>query len=185
MDYIREELLRQRTVLARLLLGQGAEEKAQEQDTADAAGEYPELSEGADVFWASRRLAAGETFQSPSGAVRTAEAESWDSYRGFAEDLPDAELRRERGGEWTGPSPVRFPSAGGEEMTGYRWLSQEGNKNRRSGSLFSAAPEDTLPAERTVTETVWADSADETGAKELSRVFQRDARRYDGGFILY
>jgi len=39
--------------------------------------------------------------------------------------------------------------------------------------------------ERMVTEVFWADAGGTPGAKELSRAFQRDARRYDGGFPLY
>ncbi|MDY3985133.1 hypothetical protein [Dysosmobacter sp.] len=41
------------------------------------------------------------------------------------------------------------------------------------------------PAERTVTEFFWADTGGMSDAEDLSRTFQRDARRYDGGFILY
>ena len=39
--------------------------------------------------------------------------------------------------------------------------------------------------ERMVTEVLWADTGGMSDAKALSRTFQRDARRYDGGFCLY
>lgn len=39
--------------------------------------------------------------------------------------------------------------------------------------------------ERMVTEVLWADTGGMSDAKALSRTFQRDARRYDGGFRLY
>ena len=40
-------------------------------------------------------------------------------------------------------------------------------------------------AERTVTEFFRADVKEAPDAETLSRTFQRDARRYDGGFTLY
>ena len=39
--------------------------------------------------------------------------------------------------------------------------------------------------ERMVTEVLWAGTGGMSDAKALSRTFQRDARRYDGGFCLY
>lgn len=38
------------------------------------------------------------------------------------------------------------------------------------------------PGERTVTELIWADGGASWDPREISRVFQRDARRYDGAF---
>lgn len=38
------------------------------------------------------------------------------------------------------------------------------------------------PGEHTVTELIWADGGASWDPREISRVFQRDARRYDGAF---
>ncbi len=42
-----------------------------------------------------------------------------------------------------------------------------------------------LSRQRTVTEILWPGGGEAADAKALSRTFQRDARRYDGGFSLY
>jgi len=46
---------------------------------------------------------------------------------------------------------------------------------------------DVKTRERMVTEVLWVGPERQliAGADELSRTFQRDARRYDGGFSLY
>ena len=63
-------------------------------------------------------------------------------------------------------------------------------ENSTAAEQFSAGqsflPETTWtvgnPGERTVTELIWADGGAPWDPREISRVFQRDARRYDGAF---
>jgi len=187
MDYIREELLRQRAVLARLLLGQSAEDEERQRketsETADAAEEYFVQPGDVERFWASRRLADGERFHPAWETVRTAEAEAWAAYSDLGGELPEMELRREMGRAWTEGRVARsIDSAEGAVV--YRRPLQ-GDSTFRRGSAAAARSDEVVPEEHVVTETIWADAGETGSARELSRVFQRDARRYDGGFTLY
>lgn len=56
---------------------------------------------------------------------------------------------------------------------------------RRTGGGLNADGLVEHGGERTVTEVLWTDTGGMSDAKALSRTFQRDARRYDGGFRLY
>ena len=53
-----------------------------------------------------------------------------------------------------------------------------------AGQLFQlrTAPVTGSPAEHTVTELLWAGGGATLEPREISRIFQRDARRYDGAF---
>lgn len=99
-----------------------------------------------------------------------------------------------------GRSAVRRPSqngmGGGTAGEILKFIPGEMEETTQSGAdsvlteLFSArqrGSEETAPPtgsleERTVTELLWADGGASWDPREISRVFQRDARRYDGAF---
>lgn len=157
MDYIREELLRQRQALAALLLG-GAEESDREREQA-AEGPVPAeravpallKKDGRDLGdrAPSRRETAGEV------PAETAEVSERDG-GGPAGLRGRPRFSAGRSGmAGTGPAPA-----------GSGW----------EGPLESGG----LPT------VLWAEGERSApGARELSRAFQRDARRYDGGFAPY
>ena len=55
----------------------------------------------------------------------------------------------------------------------------------RPGEVSARKSPAAAGGERMVTEVLWAGTGGMPDAKVLSRTFQRDARRYDGGFRLY
>ena len=148
MDYIREELLRQRAALIRLLLGSGRNREEEEREKDPAREEIPSAEE--EYFRNSRTLAALENVR----VGRTAPAMRY----------------RERNGERVGEASARVP----ETMPVYR---------RSYGITTGETAVEELVS--VVTEDMAAAAAEEVRAKELSRIFQRDARRYDGGFTLF
>lgn len=182
MDYIREELLRQRAVLARLLLGRAEREEQNDAASMDTVRSDAEMLGEEDLFRASRSLAREERLPSGRRLARTAEGEAWGVYDGPGEKLPDSVPGYVWSRERAERRSNRFSDA--EELTGVRYGLREGAalSGKREIGGFSAP---TGPEERTVTETVWAAAEEAADARELSRVFQRDARRYDGGFTLY
>lgn len=204
MNYIREELLRQRMALARLLLGQGIAGETERtaaalergtmalaESTAEA-GTDPVSWAGWNGNWSGPsgtvyRLmgdaATGILDQAfvPSGDEERAAAWSgWDrgGTPGYA--MPQAWAAEEASGleqaqKWLG-------TAEGEKH-GIRQLSITGAAGQRGGVLPST--DGTAARERIVTEVIWTGAGEGDGPKELSLVYQRDARRYDGGFSLY
>lgn len=187
MDYIREELLRQQALLVILLTGRRPE-PAEERETRSDAGEelLPEIAP-------ARRLRQGQT----SGAGGE---QFWES------SLPEAAAL------WT---VLADPSAGGRagEMTEKNTAGGRGGKaaekDAAGGGAGEAAERDTaavrrrsaaaweapartageIPPEageiRLVTEVRRPESGRSADPAALSLAFQRDARRYDGGFRLY
>lgn len=150
MDYIREELLRQQSVLR--LLMQGGEEPA---DTSDEVSKSP----AQETIWTE-----GDT---PAAQGRSAARRP--SQNGM-------------GGGTTGEVLKFIPGEMGETV-------QSGADSglTESDSARQRIREETAPpfgglAERTVTELLWADGGAAWDPREISRVFQRDARRYDGAF---
>lgn len=164
MDYVREELARQRLALALLMMGGQAEPSAQEDGTARQADL---LRTEADPRW--ERTGSGA-----DGAAR------WDlSEVGrtvSAELLYDLEAASVRSAERTG---------GTKSGTGRTGMASTGEPAERSAGREPAMAEGGAVRERAVTEILWTDAGGTSVPGELSRTFQRDARRYDGGFTLY
>lgn len=151
MDYIREELLRQQSVLR--LLMQGGEEPA------NTSNEVPDSPAQEETVWA-----AGDT---PAAQGRSAARRP--SQNGM-------------GGGTAGEVLKFIPGEMGETV-------QSGADSglTESDSVRQRIRKETAPpfgglAERTVTELLWADGGAAWDPREISRVFQRDARRYDGAF---
>ena len=213
MDYIREELLRQRAVLARLLLGVSDQTAEQEQERAFADGEVSEedavLRAEEALFLGSRVLAAGERIRLSRGIARTSAEEQRAAYLDLLQELSEAALghgsRYERaeygsvrsgGGQMEAAMREAYALAGEEETaplrrngvlrdsSGRRYVLRNGGMEK-TGRNTVEREETLLPEVQTVTEVVGYSGGETESARDLSRVFQRDARRYDGGFTLY
>ena len=164
MDYVREELARQRLALALLMMGGQAEPSAQEDGTARQADL---LRTEADPRW--ERTGSGA-----DGAARWDLSEAGRTVS--AELLYDLEAASVRSAERTG---------GTKSGTGRTGMASTGEPAERSAGREPAMAEGGAVRERTVTEILWTDAGGTSVPGELSRTFQRDARRYDGGFTLY
>lgn len=184
MEYIREMLLRQRTALARLMLG-GAAEETSETVSAPAA-DRREAAVPAERGTGCSEMAAGGREVRRSAAADAGEGSAADTAAPAGETLRQALARksaaRERAvrsspagaGETVLP-PASYRRSAGEESgsagrTGVTWIGGDG-ETEPAGAL----PEFQRPG----------GTGSGAGAKALSRAFQRDARRYDGGFQLY
>lgn len=164
MDYVREELARQRLALALLMMGGQAEPSAQEDGTARQADL---LRTEADPRW--ERTGSGA-----DGAARWDLSEAGRTVS--AELLYDLEAASVRSAERTG---------GTKSGTGRTGMASTGEPAERSAGREPAMAEGGAVRERAVTEILWTDAGGTSVPGELSRTFQRDARRYDGGFTLY
>ena len=185
MEYIREMLLRQRTALARLMLGGAAEEPS---ETASAqAADRREAAVPAERGTGRSEMAAGWREVRRSAAADAGEVSAADTAAPAGETLRTALARksaaRQRAaasglagaGETALPLPSsRRQTAGGEVR------SPGGGGSVRPGGDEGA---ETAGVLWEVQQPGAADAGD--SAKALSRTFQRDARRYDGGFQLY
>ena len=181
MEYIRETLERQQAALGRLLLGErngGSPEAGRE---APPAGDRLPPQESRTEQRAFRELAAQETAALRRGSEASAD-ESGRAPPGERETrasaqgpeawamLDQALLRR---------SAMRRRATGDPELAGAgipAVLPEAG----RIAPAPPAADLLTISAE-----SRWRDGGGGAEAKALSRAFQRDARRYDGGFRLY
>lgn len=192
MDYMQEELRRQREALASLLLGGGCRR----------SGEAGEDGQGAEASFEGLGVQ-----KEPAGSghlqreVRTARPAEEDFAHPLAreEGLTAVKLSGRR--PWTQRAERRAPAletAGQavpaefgrqgfvhmkeEGRPGLAGIGMETGADRNEMGHIEAAP---VP-ERRVREFFQAESGGGmAGAESLSRAFQRDARRYDGGFSLY
>jgi|Cm1ome_4_1110797.scaffolds.fasta_scaffold03827_4 hypothetical protein len=155
MDYIRQELLRQQMALYRLLLGNSAMEGAELQAPEKMPVINPEIS--AQV-WLAPVLEGIGAFGKGKAATEPLEA-VWKN-AGFeaVEGTPLSDSSRS--------APAAF---GGKQVKWGKW----GQSSTQE------------PWTRMVTEFLVPDAGGTSAPDELSLTFQRDARRYDGGFSLY
>ncbi len=185
MDYIQEELAQQRLALALLMMGgrtQGPMEEPPEtgareplsperqRRTAEGrararAGLWPwqKKSDNAALeqrFWKRREM--GWAAPQEWNIAGESRLDPWDLSKEALGGGCMAETFGER------------PALAGE--TGVAGTGDPAGK---------AASSESAVWERTVTEVLWTAPERALGPGELSRAFQRDARRYDGGFVLY
>ncbi len=211
MDYIQEELRRQREALAGLLLG-GALPQGEDggRSSGHAAADTPTAA------WAAVP-AAGASFSGRGQGSRPTEggALSAGSGRSAVFEIPEAGGRTVTAGgtansrETVGSREGVSSGETAESAHGAGWTGPAEHLRRswESGRLAGTVPPDPAGVwrgaetpdrrearrtaggavlERTVTEFIRAESGGSApGAEALSRAFQRDARRYDGGFSLY
>ncbi|WP_298024001.1 hypothetical protein [uncultured Dysosmobacter sp.] len=185
MDYIQEELARQRLALALLMMGGRTQDPTEgPPETGEREPLFPEgqrrPAEGGardrDGLWPWQKRPDGAALEqrvwkrtdmgqaTPQEWRMAGESrlDPWD----FSEETLDGGLMAENFGE--------RPARAGE--TGVAGTGDPAEQ---------AAPPESAVRERTVTEVLWAAPERALGPGELSRAFQRDARRYDGGFVLY
>ena len=211
MDYVRESLMRQQTVLAWMLLG--AAEIPGEVEALSGAQRSPGISggdwQGADGG-TSLKSAAGadapapllwtEASQRRQAALRQAEEARAARMVDLAASAAAAAvgLRPHSGGtEAVAPArgaaafDERGPGAAGRGWTGLpeavrsRAGGAEAWQTPAAGGDLFAGGDVPGGAARSVAEVVIPRPAGRADPAALSRTFQRDARRYDGGFELY
>lgn len=155
MDYIQEELRRQKRALARLLLGATAEPEEARRETK--AGEWPR-QEGAGAFPKRRgpsplpagALSAGEEASlSPAGGGEAAgawteaageEIPSWPEEHAGGALFPWPEMERRADG-WDGAEPLSLPTEAGEAAAVYQNEEAEDNFPAGTGSGGALAAE--------------------------------------------
>ena len=209
MDYVREELLRQQTALAQLLLG-GAPRPGEELPpegrltagrAAGGAGEEtaPEDGEAALTREAGETPALwSQAAQRHRDALRQAEQAREAEALDLAAAAAAAAVRQRpfAGGEAVFLPAASIAPAGETPGRAQRALSAQASRHAGApgGGTDPSAPEGAVPlagdgggagSVQSVVELVRPLAAAPGDAGALSRLFQRDARRYDGGFELY
>ena len=182
MEYIREMLLRQRTALARLMLG-GAAEEPSETASAPAADRQEAAAPAARGTGRLEVTSGGREARRKSFAAAGADRQAVPASAG--ETLRPALARKRAERQYT----AAFGPAGAGETadSAGRWnpMREDG---RLSGGGGTAAPGGD-EAEETLYLLPGRWNSGAAGmmesARALSRTVQRDARRYDGGFPLY
>lgn len=211
MDYIQEELRRQREALAAVLLGGGIRQSPEEDREAGrlSTGALPavrptaaDAAPGVVIPWHPHSAAEGSAAGKDSrlAALGGGVSGVGTAHPGEKTAAPAAEsggagpaALRERG--LKAPSPAEAEvlgakwTAAGSGSPAAKWSRVDAGgaappeaRRSRVDAVGSAVPE----ARRTVTELVYpAGGGASVTAEALSRAFQRDARRYDGGFSPY
>ena len=177
MDYIREELLRQRAALAALLLG-GARREETREAGPEAAGEglpapAPARGQGLDR---GRETTAAGAGPDPWAGTETVSPADWEPPAQWAGGGREAVGFDGLPGDGGGPDGaaeawVRGPGLAGTGAPGRGWTLTAGDGG--------------VAAVTAVTELALPRPEAALGPEALSRAFQQDARRYDGGFFLY
>lgn len=223
MDYIQEELLRQRSALAGLLLGRTPDRSG----TAEGASPAPAAGGGI--------LAAGETAEAAAASAAEPPSERpvfpagdpavSSSGRRVPPDRDGGDRRREAGAGdiWEAAAgPLRrnadtSPAGGAGDRTENTRPNAARLGSSQAGAEETVSPAPPPPLRQSAGSTVreyavtefqhgggggvsdpysssgwtlpvefrYAESRGAPGPEALSRAFQRDARRYDGGFSLY
>ena len=147
---------------------------------AKSIGAAEKNGDAADAGEEAAPVQSGRAESAADGETGSAAARAMQKLRG-APDAPSS-AREEAEGR---AAPVGMtaraaaPSRGRNEENGESaaaWLRQELGKDARGGALAAAKERDafTLPQERELRET-----------ESFSQSLERDARRYDGGFLFY
>lgn len=160
MDLIREELLRQQKALELLLLGTGPQA-----ELASLPEEIGRTSPAAEESGGVQAMA--DTGDSSS-------AGAWSSQGNRA-----SQGSWESGPLMTAGGSIREAAGGLSEVNFGTTAPLNAAQTALPGAAAAGAD---LEEDRLVTEYVLAGRSPGTGARELSRLFERDARRYDGGF---
>lgn len=182
MEYIREMLLRQRTALARLMLG-GAAEEPSETASAPAADRQEAAAPAERGTGRLEVTSGGREARRKSFAAAGADRQAVHASAG--ETLRPALARKRAERQYT----AAFGPAGAGETAD---SAGRGNPMREDGRL-SGGGGAAIPGGDEAEETLyllpgrWNSGAAGMmeSARALSRTVQRDARRYDGGFQLY
>ena len=153
MDYVQEELARQRRVLTVLMMG-GQTESGEKDESSEDLIRREERS--AEERTEMTRFLPEETGNNRQLTRMTEE-----------QNAVQETIRRTR--------EQRDEKRRGNGIAEPLEMNTEKERSLRSDVV----------RERTVTEILWVDDGGTSGVGDLSRTFERDARRYDGGFSLY
>lgn len=186
MNYAEWELERQRQVLRRLLEGTRPEET---EEREQGRTETRTSASAGGRTWADRGTAGRPGWRRGAAAgikTRTGwEEVLWNGGGTGAFQETGLAESGETGGEEPPISPDRVP--GWDEASAVaprQWGQRVPEERTGGGAKGSGALSPALPLAMWREEPVPGDGKD-TEARALSLVFQRDARRYDGGFTLY
>ncbi|MDD3346823.1 hypothetical protein [Oscillibacter sp.] len=199
MDYIQQELLHQQAALARLLLGKPEKEREADRQTAASHRKntvqsaetellrLPETSGDRESGQALERLSKQMATVWAARYADLGDAEWTERAAGMVENLSAAQRSFLR--EWLqgggGAETVFGGGTDGVKQSARRSAAlQDGSVSAERGRVATPFAPD-LAVERSVTELTMLSPAQERAPEALSRLFQRDARRYDGGFTLY
>lgn len=181
MDYVQSVLARQRQLLSLLLLGREQETRQETEWLRQAAYSSPE-AEAASALSAVRRMLRENAYQ----PEETADGSVWSgiSAARFQENLERSmTARRQAVTQARGRQYGQVPESGMPHMTG-GGISGDGGV--RAAGAWSAA---TVGVGRREAQAVPAAAGgvwqEALSARDVSLAFERDARRYDGGFSLY
>lgn len=181
MDYVQSVLARQRQLLSLLLLGREQETRQETEWLRQAAYSSPE-AEAASALSAVRRMLRENAHQ----PEETADGSVWSgiSAARFQENLERSmTARRQAVTQARGRQYGQVPESGMPHMTG-GGISGDGGV--RAAGAWSAA---TVGVGRREAQAVPAAAGgvwqEALSARDVSLAFERDARRYDGGFSLY
>lgn len=179
MDYVQNVLARQRQLLSLLLLGREQETRQETEWLRQAAYSSPEA---ASALSAVRRMLREDAHQ----PEETADGSVWSgiSAARFQENLERSmAARRQAVTQARGRQYGQVPESGMPHMTG-GGISGDGGV--QAAGAWSAA---TVGVGRREAQAVPAAAGDgwqeAISARDVSLAFERDARRYDGGFSLY
>lgn len=200
MDYIQEELRRQREALAAVLLGGGAQRtSADRQETSRLPADSLPTDHPAAEQTAAEPVPGFAIARRPRFAAEGGIAGEYGIYAGASAPTAPGGGLPGAGAVSPGEEAAALTAESGGASSAARWKRDREAlspaETEALGDMRAAADSGTLPArwsqgtpaaERTVTELVYpAGGGDAVTAEALSRAFQRDARRYDGGFTPY
>lgn len=180
MDYVQNVLTRQRQLLSLLLLGHAQETRQETEWLRQTAYSSPE-AEAAPALSAVRRMLREDTEQ----PEETADGSAWSgvSAARFQEDRArSAALRRQAERQAPERQYRQVPESGTAYMTGG---GSSGNGGAQSAGGWSAAAVAAGVARTDAPAAAGGAWQEALSARAVSLAFERDARRYDGGFSLY
>lgn len=179
MDYVQNVLARQRQLLSLLLLGREQETRQETEWLRQAAYSSPEAASALSAVRRMLRENAHQPEEREDGSV-------WSgiSAARFQENLERSmAARRQAVTQARGRQYGQVPESGMPHMTG-GGISGDGGV--RAAGAWSAA---TVGVGRREAQAVPAAAGggwqEALSARDVSLAFERDARRYDGGFSLY
>lgn len=193
MNYIEELLRRQAAAFAALLRGGEETEPARERtDGAGSRSEERSFSAGTGMTEWNRRLAERSARAYSETALTTGMpqvAETAGTQAMLRRRAADGAARRKSAAQT--PAGAEAGEADGLESSGggSGMFAGNGRRTWRDGNAYARAG--TAPGDggtETAAGAGWGRSvraARDASAEELSREFERDARRYDGGYPLY
>lgn len=181
MDYVQSVLARQRQLLSLLLLGREQERKQETERPQQTAYSSPE-AEAAPALSAVRRMLSEDAHQ----LEETVGGNAWPG--GSAARVQERQTRsmaasRQAVTQARGRQYGQVPESGMPHMTG-GGISGDGGV-RAAGAWSAAAVGVGRREAQAVPAAAGGAWQEALSARDVSLAFERDARRYDGGFSLY